>query len=226
MSGGSGLLGKAIKSIDPTIITPSHSEMDILDLESLEKNIIEYKPDTFLHAAAFTSPPKINENPQQALQTNIIGTANVVSMCMKYNIRLVYISTDYVFKGDKGNYAEDDELLPQNKYAWSKLGGECAVKLHDNALIIRTSFTPDLFPYEKAFRDQFTSRDLVSVIAPMILKLTQTNENGVIHAGSPRRSVLEVAQLTKPEVESISINDISFTVPKDTSFNLTKLNSL
>jgi hypothetical protein len=66
---------------------------------------------------------------------------------------LVYISTDYVFAGEKGMYKEQDELLPQNKYAWSKLGGECAVQMLDNYVIIRLSFGPDIFPYKAAFNN-------------------------------------------------------------------------
>ena len=87
-----------------------------------------------MHGAAFTSPPKINENPKLALDVNIVGTANLVRACMERNIKILYISTDYVFKGDRGMYKEDDPVFPANKYAWSKLGGECAVRLYDNSL--------------------------------------------------------------------------------------------
>ena len=53
------------------------------------------------------SPPKINEDIAQAIQSNIIGTALLSAECHKRNIRLVYISTDYVFAGEKGMYKED-----------------------------------------------------------------------------------------------------------------------
>ena len=114
-----------------------------------------------VHAAAFTSPPKVDKDPARALDVNIIGTANLVRLCMARGLRLIYISTDYVFRGDRGNYREDDSLYPVNKYAWSKLGGECAVRMYDNSLIVRTSFGPNVFPYEKAFADQWTSRESV-----------------------------------------------------------------
>ncbi|MGZ7135615.1 MAG: sugar nucleotide-binding protein [Methanobacterium sp.] len=69
-------------------------------------------PDVVVHAAAFTSPPKVDEVPMQALDVNIIGTANVVKLCSEYNMKIIYICTDYVFKGDKGNYREDDSVYP------------------------------------------------------------------------------------------------------------------
>lgn len=226
LSGGSGLLGMKIQEIDSSVIAPSHSEMDILNKASIEAALDKYSPDVFIHAAAFTSPPKINEDPILALETNIIGTANVVSACKNKNVRLVYISTDYVFKGDKGNYREDSELLPQNKYAWSKLGGECAVKLYDNSLIIRTTFSPDIFPYEKAFSDQFTSRDIVSVIAPIILKASLSDATDTIHVGTEKKSVLDLARQSKPDVGELKRAEVTFAIPEDTSFELTKLSSL
>lgn len=70
-----------------------------------------------------------------------------------------------------GNYKETDPVYPVNKYAWSRLGGECAARLYDKALIVRTTFGPNVFPYEKAFVGQWTSRESVSVVAMMISKL-------------------------------------------------------
>ncbi len=58
-----------------------------------------------------------------------------------------------MLKGDQGNYKETDPVYPVNKYAWSKLGGECAVRMYDKSLIIRTTFGPNVFPYQKAFVD-------------------------------------------------------------------------
>jgi dTDP-4-dehydrorhamnose reductase len=68
------------------------------------------------------------ESPDASIKNNIIGTSNVVLACIEYNIKLIYISTDYVYPCTEGNYSEEDPLLPVNEYAWSKLGGECAVK--------------------------------------------------------------------------------------------------
>ena len=113
----------------------------------MERYIRAHRPSVIVHAAAFVSPPLIDKTPQKAIEVNIIGTAVIAELCSRYKIKLVYISTDYVFRGDKGNYKEDDLVFPMNKYAWSKLAGECAVHV-DDYLIIRTSFGEKVFPYE------------------------------------------------------------------------------
>ena len=71
----------------------------------------------------------------KSMNSNIIGTANVVKCCKKNNIKLIYFSTNYVYPGIKGNYSETDNLKPINNYAWSKLGGEASVHLYKNSLI-------------------------------------------------------------------------------------------
>src|SRR5262249_46995997 len=153
VTGGSGLLGNELETILADADFPPRSVFDVTDFNQMGQYLRDKPFKAIVHAAAFTSPPRIDKEPIQAIETNIIGTANVVRLCMQYAIRLVYVSTDYVFKGDAGNYSEDDPVFPVNKYAWSKLGGECAVRLYDNTLIIRTSFGPNVFPYEKAFTD-------------------------------------------------------------------------
>ena len=72
---------------------------------------------------------------EKSINTNIIGTSNIVKICYKYNIKLIYFSTNFVYPGKKGNYKESDPILPVNSYGWSKLGGESAVHLYKNSLI-------------------------------------------------------------------------------------------
>ena len=164
----------------------------------------------------------------RAIDVNIIGTSNLVKLCMKYGIKLIYICTDYVFKGDKGQYKENDPVFPVNKYAWSKLGGECAVRMYDNSIIIRTTFGPNEFPFEKAFVDQWTSRESVSTTALMIAELLDKDFKGTIHVGGKRKSVFEYAKGLDPkkDIKELSVNEINFKVPADTSMNCELYNSL
>ena len=224
-TGGEGVLGTQLRKILPDTDFPLESEFDITDISQMEKWLAAKKYDTFLHCAAFTSPPLIDKDPIKALDVNIVGTANVTRLCMQKNMKLVYICTDYVFNGEKGNYKEEDPVYPINKYAWSKLGGECAVRMYDNSVIIRLSFGPDIFPYEAAFIDQWTSRESVSKIAQKIKKiLLKKNFTGVIHVGSKRRTVMEYAKDLDPqkEIKDLSLNNVSFKAPKDTSLNTDK----
>jgi dTDP-4-dehydrorhamnose reductase len=227
-TGGSGLLGSAFRKIEPLIRYPEHGEFDITRYDQMEHYVRSNPCTTIIHAAAFISPPLIEKDPQKAIEVNIIGTSNVVKLCMQYHIRLIYISTDYVFKGDKGNYKEIDPVYPVNKYAWSKLGGECAVRMHDDHLIIRTSFGPDIFPFEKAFINQWTSRETVSVMAKKIRSLIDSSMKGTIHIGAKRRTVYEYARSIdrNKKIGELSIHDVSFCVPEDTSLDCEKFYSL
>ena len=223
-TGGSGLLGSAFKKVVPDIDYPSSGEFDITRYGQMREYVQEHGFDLLIHAGAFTSPPLIDKDPVMALRVNIIGTANVVRLCAEFDAHLIYISTDYVFKGDKGNYKETDHVYPVNKYAWSKLGGECAVRMYDKSLIIRTTFGPDVFPYEKAFIDQWTSRESVSVIAKKISRLIDKDVAGVLHVAGNRKTVFEYARgLDKgKDIGELSVQDVSFAVPVDTSLNCDK----
>jgi len=227
-TGGSGLLGSEFKKIRPDIDYPSSKDFNVTNYKQMKNYATRISCNLIIHAAAFTSPPLIDKVPLKALEVNILGTANVVKLCMELDARLIYISTDYVFKGNKGNYKETDSVYPVNKYAWSKLGGECAAMLYDKALIVRTTFGPNVFPYEKAFVDQWTSRESVSIIAKKISRLIDKNIAGVIHVGGKRKTVFEYARNLNPvrKIRKLSVNDVSFNVPVDTSLNCYKYNGL
>lgn len=217
--GSSGTLGTALQKNYKFSLCPSHAELDITNTRQIDRYFATNIFTEVLLAAAFISPPKIHNDPIKAIEVNIIGTANIVRACLNYGKRLIYISTDYVFDGKKGNYTEADPVFPSNKYAWSKLGGECSVRLIDNHLIIRTSFGPDVFPYSQAFVDQWTSREPVSLIANKIALLLDRDIHGTVHIGGERRTVYEYAQSithTNP-IKKISRKTASFSVPKDTT---------
>ncbi len=228
LTGGSGLLGTNLLRLAPWIAAPSHREFDLTKRNTMETYFKRHAVESVIHAAAFTSPPLADERPMEALEANITGTAHLVRLCHDAGARLVYISTDYVFRGDRGQYREDDELLPQNRYAWSKLGGECALRLYENSLIIRTSFCEPVFAHPKAFVDQYTSRDSVTVMAPMILALALARDlTGIVHVGTERKTVKELAlKLGKSEVGDLKRDEVDFQVPRDTSLDITRLKSI
>jgi dTDP-4-dehydrorhamnose reductase len=225
-TGGNGLLGSVFRKLRPDINYPSSAQFDVTNYHQMKRYLEANRCDLMIHAAATTSPPVVDREPLRAMQVNIIGTANVVKLCAEIDIRLIYLSTDYVFSGEKGDYKETDPVHPVNKYAWSKLGGECAVRMYDRSLIIRTSFGPDIFPYPKAFVDQWTSRESVSIIAAKIAALIDLDEEitGVIHIGGTRKTVYEYARGLdeSKEIGKISIKDVNFAVPVDTSLNCDK----
>ena len=220
-TGGGGLLGGAMRRLMPEARFPSSSEFDVTEPAAIDAYVRQGSFEVLVHAAAYTSPPRVDKDPGRAIAVNIAGSANIVQLAMTHGLRLVYISTDYVFRGDQGNYREDDAVFPVNKYAWSKLGGECAVRMYDKSLIVRTSFGPNVFPYEKAFCDQWTSRECVDRFAEKLLRLVQSDMTGVVHVGGPRRTVHEYACSLdgKRGIERLSVRDVAFKVPVDTSLN-------
>lgn len=221
ITGGSGLLGTALRKLLPDALYPSSAEFDVTRPDTMNAYAEGRELAAVLHAAAFTSPPKIEQDPMRAVAVNIVGTANVVGFCAARGVRLVYVCTDYVFRGDAGGYREDDPVFPVNRYAWSKLGGECAVRMYANSLVVRTTFGPEPFPYEKAFVDQWTSREVVSVVAAKLVPLLDSDCTGTLHVGGPRRTVYEYALSAargRP-VGELSVDEVSFSVPRDTSLD-------
>ena len=140
--GGTGTLGTELNKISPQSLFPTQLELDITKQELIDPYIATHNPSVIILAASVAHHLSIESNPRSAIEVNIKGSANIALACLERRIRLVYISTDYVYKGDRGNYQESDEVLPSNPYAWTKLGGEASVRMVPNHLIIRTSFGP------------------------------------------------------------------------------------
>ena len=108
--------------------------MNILKYSNLLNYLKNQKPKILIHVAALSRPMTIHEkNVNLSIETNIIGTANVVRACQELNIKLIYFSTNYVYPCIKGNYKETDPLKPINNYALTKLGGECSVMMLKNS---------------------------------------------------------------------------------------------
>lgn len=226
MTGGSGLLGGEMQRIAPDLICPGSGEFNVADFPSMLAYVeqLDAKPAQILHAAAFTKTHEAPAKPAEAMDVNIIGTCNVAKLCHQLGMRLVYISTDYVFRGDKGNYAEDDEVLPSNVYAWSKLGGECAARMIPGSLIVRTSFGPEPFPFDKAFDDLWTSKIRVSELARRLLPVVESDLTGVLHIGSERRTILDYAVSISngKQIQAAKSSESNLTFPGDTSLDCSK----
>lgn len=220
LTGGSGRLGTELLKLDAELLAPSHAELDICDAAAVADYIAAHVPDVILHAAAITNNRDIEANPAAALDVNIKGTANLAQACIGTRIRLVFLSTDYVYKGEKGNYAETDELLPSNLYAWTKLAGEAAVRAVPNHLIIRTSFGSSKFDYPAAFADKWSSKEYVDVAAPKILRAALGPITGVLNVGGPRRTIYEYAKERNPDVKKIERAQAAHDSPADSSLNL------
>ena len=136
--------------------------------------------------------------------------------------KLIYFSTSYVYPGTKGNYKENNPLLPVNNYAWSKLGGECAVQMYKNSLILRVCMTEKPFVHKSAFADVLTNfiyhKDLVKIFLKLI------NKKGILNIGGPTQTIYKFAKKEKSNIKKIYAKKIrGLNFPINPSMNLNKL---
>jgi len=227
-TGGSGRFGQVFRQFKSKYIIyfPTEKELNILNVASIEKYINKKKPKILIHAAALSRPMEIHQKKiDKSINLNIIGTANITKICLKHNIKLIYFSTSYVYPGIRGNYKETDSLLPINYYAWSKLGGECSVKMYKNSLILRICMTEKPFIHKKAFFDlktNFIFHDEVAKILPKLLF-----KKGIINLGGPTQSVFNFAKKYNKKIKKISARKkFGKKTPLNTSMNLSKLNKI
>ena len=231
LTGGSGILGQEILKLNSDIYAPTRNEMDITDQFLVAQAFKKYKPNLVIHCAAYTNVAKAetNEGYREACIVNILGTKNIVEVCKEHNSRLIYISTDYVFNGDKlgGLYDEFENINPCNKYAETKYEGEKIVYQIKNSLVLRTSFcSAEEWQYKKAFEDQWTSRDTVDVIASRILISAFSSVIGILNIGTERKTVYELAKSLRHDVEPCSRLDVDVNIPKDTSLDCRRWENL
>ncbi len=229
LTGSSGKLGRILLSKLNTsdFLAPTRSEMDITNKEQVVEYFKTHKIDLIIHCAAFTNMFECEKNPLNALNVNIGGTNNLVEEALKKEIRFIYISTDYVYPGTNGNYKEDSPTIPFTIYGWTKLGGECVVKLIKNHCIIRTSFfDPENIHFDSAPFDSYCSKIPLHDGANAIIKLLVSNFNGTINMGRERTSLYNIYKEYKKDIKAISLEEMNkellFNLPraKDSSLNI------
>ena len=152
----------------------------------------------------------------QSIDKNIIGTANITKICSELGIKLIYVSTCYVYPGTKGNYNENSPVLPINNYAWSKLGGESSVKLYKNSLILRASITEKPFVHKEAFHDFKTNFIFHEDLIRGIMKVLKFK--GTLNVGGKSQSVYNFVKKYDPKIKKISAKKI---LGKNAKFNVT-----
>ena len=184
VTGGNGRFAKILKQKNKLLNLKflSKNDLDILKSKSIEKCISKYKPKIIFHCAGLSRPMNTHNNDiSKSINLNIIGTANMVKACDKFNVKIIYFSTGYVYEGIKGNYSEQDPTKPFNNYALSKLGGEASVLMYKNSLVLRLTMMEKPFPYKKAYTNLISNfmyhEDLVKILPKII------NKFGIINVG-------------------------------------------
>ena len=209
ITGGTSRFGQELKKIKNKykLLFPKRKVLNILKTNSISKYLKLKKPKYLIHLAGLSRPMAIHKKfIKKSIDLNIIGTANITKACSDLGVKLIYFSTSYVYPGTKGNYKEDNPLLPKNNYSWSKLGGESAVHMYRNSLILRVCMTEKPFIHNKAFYDFITNFIFHEDIAKYLFKLI--NKKGVINVGGKIQSVYSFAKKYDPEIKKISAKKI------------------
>lgn len=217
VTGAGGLLGiKVVAELQRKkyeVIPTHHSKplhpdsinLDITEREAVNNLITKIKPDIVIHAAAITNVDLCEKQPIHAHQVNAEGTRNIAKASLNTKARLIYVSTDYVFHGEKGNYTEEDQTNPINTYGLTKLLGEQETKKHPkNYLILRASVNFGWHPYKQNFAtwiinsirqgktinvvtDHYNTPTLTNNLAQVIGEAIEKNLNGLYHASGAER---------------------------------------
>ncbi|MEM3893572.1 MAG: dTDP-4-dehydrorhamnose reductase [Thermofilum sp.] len=229
VTGGTGLLGyhlvKAFAARGHEVHATHHRaqppslegvEWRFLDLEdapSVKGLVGRVEPEVIVHAAAYTDVDGCEVDRELAYRVNYLATLHLARAALEAGSYLIYVSTDYVFDGERGGYREGDAPNPVNYYGLSKLLGEVAVSsvLPERSLTVRVSglygYSPagkknfGLIALEKlvrgepvsAFEDQFLSPTYVPFLAERLVGAAERGVTGVLHLAGERLSRFDFA---------------------------------
>lgn len=174
-------------------------EMDVTDGECVERVIREAAPDAVIHCAAYTAVDAAEENEELCRRVNAEGPRNIAAVCKKLDIKMLYISTDYVFSGEgERPWEPEDERRPQSVYGQTKYEGELAVQeLLDKYFIVRIAwvfgingknFVKTMLKLAenhdtiRVVNDQFGSPTYTYDLARLLVDMVLTEKYGVYHA--------------------------------------------
>jgi dTDP-4-dehydrorhamnose reductase len=219
ITGGKGILGsKLVLSLlsNHDVYAPDKKDCDITNLSEVKNAINQYQPDIVIHAAAYVDTFGCEKNPISAIDTNIIGTINLVKSILELSCKFVYISSEYVFGGDRGYYTVEDKLDPKNIYGKTKASSEYIVSILENYQIIRAPFIRKVYP--KVFTDQYCSRYFLDEAVQKIIYNIMNNNDKIVHIATERMSLYDLYINKGIYADPITMDEHFLQViPKDTS---------
>ena len=198
ITGANGQLGhelvRASIASGHEVVATSHQTLDITDESAVVLAIRTARPDVVIHAAAWTAVDACESDPEKALLVNGTATKYVADAAHAVGAHVVYISTDYVFDGNKNSpYEEDDAPNPQSVYGSSKLAGERALGATDaivriawvcgfyGANMVKTILRLAEQPQLKFVDDQIGNPTFADDAAAMIVRLAAEKRSGTWH---------------------------------------------
>lgn len=180
--GAGGQLGRSVQELQPEgieLVSFTSAELDITDESQIKAKLDAAQPDVIINAAAYTQVDKAEEEPELAFRVNALGPQLIARWVAKNDSRLIHISTDFVFDGEKASpYVETDKPNPLNVYGKSKLEGENNVLelVSNRSVIVRTSwlYSNHGVNFMNTMLRLFEERDSVSVVNDQVGSPTTT----------------------------------------------------
>jgi dTDP-4-dehydrorhamnose reductase len=215
---GQGLLGTEILR-QTGWNSVNYPDFDIQNMMTLNPG--DY--DIMINCVGYTRT--YSEDKETHKRINYWGVQNLVGFCNYHKIKLVHISTDYMYAGCGEDAKETDNIDPVNTYYghYKALADRFIIDHSLDYLICRGTHKPKPFPFEEAWIDQIGNFDYVDVIAWIITKLIKANAEGVYNVGTEKKSMYELAKRTacvKP------VKCPFPEVPKNVTMNLDKLKTI
>jgi len=183
ITGGNGQLGYELQRTNPdgySCLATDVADLDITDANAVNAYIEENQPDIVINAAAYTAVDKAEEEQELAIAINTTGAANLAQTCKDNGIRLMQVSTDFVFDGKACSpYPVDAPTEPDGYYGLTKRDGDLRIQeiLGDDAFIIRTSwlYSANGNNFVKTMLKLMKQRDSLGIIADQIGTPTWAN---------------------------------------------------
>lgn len=174
-------------------------EMDITDAAGVDSVIRAAAPDAVIHCAAYTAVDAAEENAEACRKVNADGPRNIAKVCKDLDIKMIYISTDYVFDGQgERPWEPDDKQNPKSVYGQTKYEGELAVQEYlDKYFIVRIAWVfgingknfvkimlrlAENHDTITVVNDQFGSPTYTYDLAKLLADMVQTEKYGIYHA--------------------------------------------
>jgi dTDP-4-dehydrorhamnose reductase len=220
-------------------------EADILSGGPFKKTVEDFSPDVVIHCASVTDVDFCETHKELTRKVNVLGTRMVVDSISGANANLIYISSDSVYDGDKGNFLETDPIRPMNYYGLSKYEGELETLKHGNSLVLRTNIfgwnTQDKFSIAEwivhdlsagtqvnGFRDAYSSSIYTLELAEIMAQAMARGLTGVYNCGSSTSMskysfavcLAERMALDTSLIRPISIDDYGFVAKRGKDLSL------
>lgn len=264
---GSGLLGNNLAKIainEFTVFTTYNDHpLEIENCKSYHLNIAnrmdvatliqKLNPEYIIHTAALTNVDQCERDKRLAWNINVEGTKHIAEIAQKINAKFIYVSTDYVFDGNKGMYKEDAKTNPIDFYGETKLEGENVVKGLSDYIIARPSVLYGWNPINVNFvtwviqelkkgkginivKDQLNTPTLADNLAELILELIERDETGIYHISGSERinrydfaiKIAEIFNLNKDLIKPITSDQLNWIAkrPLDSSLDTSKISRI